>query len=238
MAIADKAQQKALWPYGTLEHLKTPDGKIHQMLQQDKEKFLASILVPQVEPLRIPLISPMADSDAEKIENKKVKKNKPIKKSKNAFVRSFKKFLYFKPKTFWGTQILVPILSTVIGIWVTAIVKEPKIDRPHYHRPPVAQQAVTNAVPATQATVTTNTSTLARISAEQMTQSFNLFYQLYQNSILKQSGIYTEQTMTCPTCKHSIQVDTSDLYPVAVKCLKCNQAFQSLTKQEEGMVRN
>jgi len=239
MAIANEAQQKALWPYGTLDQLKTPDGKIHQMLQQDKEKFLASILLPQVEPLRIPLILPTADSDAEKTDvGKKGKKGKQSKKSKNAFVRSFKKFLYFKPKTFWGTQILVPILSTVIGIWVTAIVKEPKIPKPHHHRPAITQQVAANETNAVQTVTSTNTTAAAEISAEQLTQSLNMIYRLYQSSILNQPVIYADQMMVCPTCKHSIQLSSADLYPATVKCLVCNQAFQNVPEQGESKVRN
>ena len=35
MAIADEAQQKALWPYGTLNNMGSKDDRFQQMLQQE-----------------------------------------------------------------------------------------------------------------------------------------------------------------------------------------------------------
>ena len=236
MAIKEEAQQKALLPCGMINRLKVPDGKVQQMLQQDKEKFLASILIPQVEPLRIPLISPIMASDDSKSEIKK-KRKQAGKKSRNAFVRSFKKFLYFKPKTFWGTQILVPILSTVIGIWVTAVIKQPKIERLHHHRPPITQQAVTNT-PVSVSAVSTNMPALNTITRGQIANSFNLLLQLYQSVMTNQTGNYTEKVMSCPTCKYSILIGSTESSPTNVKCLVCNQALQNLPRQEESRVHN
>ena len=229
MAIMEEAQQKALWPYEALQKLHQNDEHFQHTLRQNNEKFLETILQPQFVPVQIPLITPSAEQP-----KKKVEREKKAKKSRNSFVRFFKKFLYFKPKTLWGTQILIPIISTTIGIWVTAVVKQPKAEKPHHHKPRVEQVAATNTVASVNTAASGNTGIMTNITNEQVMNSLSMFYQLCLSSFDNQQE---EQKMVCPTCNHIIQVSSSSLYPATVQCLACKKPFQKLSEQVTELVR-
>ena len=161
----------------------------------------------EIEPLQIPLIHPSTAAEPQG------KRSARRSKSKSAVARFFKKFIYFKPKTFWGTQILIPILSTTIGIWVTAIVKQPKS-----HHPPRDKGRIEQQQPQTNAV----------ISSAQIVHSLDLLSQLYQSWTTNTSdALVKEKTLVCPTCNHAIQVTASSFLQPVISCVTCQQAYQA-----------
>lgn len=220
MAISEEAQQKALRPYAFLSNFGRQDGNFKDLVRRDKDKYIESVLKGEM-PIQIPLIQAAPSPP------KKTKTDKSCRKSKSATVRFLQKCLYFKPKTFLGTQLIIAVLSATIGIWGNTMLSAAKHVRPHNRRDPVVRQ--TNEVATVQS---------PSIDREQILNSLNTFYTMYQSVIGSTGTDLAPQVhdMVCPTCQHAIQV-TSATKPIA-KCSVCDQAFQIQTNRvSEALVR-
>ena len=186
------------------------DIYFQRLLQQARLEPLQLPLIPS-EP--IPVISASSATRAAPVTTQK----RPARRVKNkgGFAKFFKKFIYFKPKTFWGTQILIPILSTTIGIWVTAIVKQPS----KHHHAPKDNGRMEQQQPATNAN---------NISTTQIAYSLDLLSQLYQSwSTNTADGVMSNKTMVCPSCNHTIKVDSLSFLQPVITCADCQQFYQA-----------
>lgn len=216
------AQQKALWPYTNVENIGQNNEQFRKLIQQDKERYLEAVLKTKLDTLQIPLIT--AESPKNEEEKKATKRSK---KNKNAFMTFLKKCLYFKPKTFLGTHLIITILSTVIGIWTTSILSAPK--HTHYrHYLTKGKEAATN-----------------QVESIQTAKVLNTFYTVYQSTLeqllaQQNSAGKVQQILTCPDCKTSIQVESAPFSDINALCLGCQKNLQptnNLPQVQASLIR-
>jgi len=129
----------------------------------------------------------------------------PEPKKKNPIIRALKKFVYFKPKTFFGTT----LLTTVLGVIVTAGLKWPTEQQGH---PPRPMERIENRIN------TTTNQTEKTVDMTEFLTVYNL-YMGYQKAT---------QIMTCPTCGDVVNVTTTSGNQIQATCIKCQNPLQNL----------
>ena len=200
MAIRDEAQQKALWSQVMLEKYKRR-GMPVCIIHECDGVILQNLLF-------------------------KTHKKKRTRKKQSPVIRFLKKCLYFKPKTFIGTNVLIPVISTVIGVLVTNAIQTARA--PHRH----------GAHPARYEQRAKQTPTVAPETVDSFLKSMSSFYQVYQNQLALPTTSdmkpLVSQTWVCPSCSNAVQVVAPENQAIGLTCLTCQKPVSGMIQQQEA----